>query len=48
MSLVQFVLAEVIILLVRKIDDSKIEKLLNLPYKVKRSLINKIEIRRVI
>ena len=36
------VLAEVIILLVRKIDDSKIEKLLNLPYKVKRSLINKM------
>ena len=36
------VLAEVIILLVRKIDDSKIEKLLDLPYKVKRSLINKM------
>lgn len=36
------VLAEVIILLVRKIDDFKIEKLLNLPYKVKRSLINKM------
>lgn len=37
------VLAEVIILFVRKIDNSKIEKLLNLPYKVKKNIINKIK-----
>lgn len=37
------VLAEVTILLVRKINNCKIEKLLNLPYKIKNDIINKIK-----
>ena len=37
------ILAELTILLVRKIDDCKIKKLLNLPYKIRNNITNKIK-----
>ena len=37
------ILGEVTILIVRKIDDSTIEKVLNLPYKIKNNIITKIK-----
>ena len=41
-------LVEIIIPFVKKIDDYKIEKLLNLPYKIKNDIINKIKKRNSI